>query len=124
MSDDRAWLARLKPGDQVAMQGGGYTRAWDVLTVTRRTATQILCSTPSGVVYRFRSDYGWRVGKGALGQIEPLTDRIRGARRRANSLALVRSTDWGSLSDEVLASVAALVRPPRAPSPGEGGKRP
>lgn len=121
MTVDRAWLDGLKPGDKVAMlEGRARGRCWHVLTVVRRTATQIVCRGPSGYEIRARAADGTEVGSRRWEHLELYTDSIRAEIRRARDIAALSAIRWSSLPDETLSAVVALVRPP-APAPGEGG---
>jgi hypothetical protein len=101
------WLAALKPGDEVAVRMGGFTRGWVVRVVERRTATQILCVYQDGTApVRYRADNGRSVGGGrSHHRIEPLTEEIRAELRRERDLSRLRYVRWDEMPDATLRAV-------------------
>lgn len=90
MAEHKEWLDSLKPGDEVAVFGGGYRRNYEIATVLRRTRTQIIISSSRHEV-RVRADSGILIGR-SYGDIKRLTDQIReqiSARSRRDRLAVL-----------------------------------
>jgi hypothetical protein len=112
----KAWLEGLKPGDEVAVDvGRGLGCRWHIVTVERRTATQIVCVYRGGhPEVRFRAADGHAVSRDRWNRrvMEPLTDEVRAAVQREADLATVRYAKWETVPDATLRSVCALLAAP------------
>lgn len=75
-AEHREWLDSLKPGDEVAIRGGGWRRNYEIATVLRRTKTQIIIKSSSPYDVRIRANTGVVIGNGYR-CIEKLTDQMR-----------------------------------------------
>lgn len=111
-----AWVATLKVGDKVAVR-----RRWD----SEYDIYSVSAVTPSGRVRVPVSDSafwefnpnGWLRGADPWNQtcIEPVTEQVLTANRKAKLLHKVARVDWSRVKLSVLEQVAALV----AEVPGE-----
>ena len=124
MSNERDWLAALKPGDKVLIESG-YGNRRHIATVAK--------ITPSGLISivdghsRYRQKDGWQVGDGAsfdkclLREATPerlATIRLEVRRSRIAKFA------WHTAPAELVDAVCALVDAAKVVSPRTGGTQP
>ena len=112
-TDDKQWLAALKPGDKVMRQQAcSYGPTFRVMTVTRRTPTLIICGDE-----RYYADVsrwaGREVGKVRFRGIEPFDqakiDEAAAECERKRLPQEIQRFDWYSLDDATMAEVKVII---------------
>lgn len=106
----KEWLQSLKEGDSVCV----YYRGWgspyyDVFTIKRMTATQLVCvntSFGSERELKFRKENGYIVGDG-YDQIEPITTRVMEVNKLHKLKYWFSSLKFGGLKLECLEAMKA-----------------
>lgn len=87
LQERKEWLKSLKDGDSVCLYRSGWgTPRYELLSVKRTTATQIICTRiqPQGYTHevKYRKEDGRQVGSDDYTAIEPISDRVRTTNRR------------------------------------------
>ena len=119
--DEREQLQQIQAGNEIARQMGGslYSPVWQVVSVERVTAKQIVLTTGD----RYWKKSGKEVGGSdtwSNTEIFPLTDRVQAKvaeaarafaeqQRRTAATKLIRNTTWRFLSLDVLEQIVALI---------------
>ena len=106
--DRRAWLATLKPGDQVAFKVS-FGRTWSIRTVESRTPSGWLRLIGSDLVYETARD-AWRGERGydSPTQIVPIDSGVRETViRHRMTEKLGHINDWDAVSTEALRAMCA-----------------
>lgn len=107
-ADRAAWLASLKPGDEVAWRPAGMSHCnWTIATIHQRTKSQVLVTDK----YRFDRK-GIIVGKMLAGdplECEPVTTDVRESIERTTLAAMLHNRNWQSLSLSKLRRIKAIL---------------
>ncbi|CAB4130433.1 hypothetical protein UFOVP119_57 [uncultured Caudovirales phage] len=103
---DRQWLQELKAGDQVCVNSGFGSEAYQTLTVTKITATQIVCDN----YLRYAKKDGYALGSRGYSRshIEQVTDRVRAAILRSRLMFMMQRGRLDSLNLQDLQTVKAI----------------
>lgn len=100
-------LENIQAGDTAYMSIGHYGTLHK-LTVTKVTATQIVCSDGE----RYKRTNGYRIGdhsRWSTPTLSPATPEIEAEYQRQQNLSRLKAINWNEQSDETLAAIVALL---------------
>lgn len=112
MTDLKAWLDSLKPGDTVdqIVRGTWGPPRIDTLTVEKRTAKQIVMTNGT----RYRAEDGIVIGRSIYGHLRfpPTTKQVKGIndqQEQRDIAASIRCTNWREVPLDKLRRIKAIL---------------
>lgn len=106
----QAWLASLKPGDEVAVRVSGmwHRTGYELTSITRVTKTQFVLGEGDQEMRAARINGRVVGGSRTFRYMEPLTDDIRAKFAEAEMRAWLRDLQHVSVSDMPLSVIVAM----------------
>lgn len=103
----KEWLQSLKTGDTVCLFRSGWgTPRYELLSVKRTTATQIVCTQIQrqgfAIEIKYRKEDGRQIGSDDYTAIESITDKVRTTNRRYHLECWFAGLNRKNLSTECL----------------------